>query len=149
MTLHDLADMNNVTYEFLHSQYNDSHMWSWYDSEYSVGAYARFAPGQYITTMPALMEPAAHGRLHFAGEALSSGHSWIVGAVNSAYRAVAEVLAVSGRADLVDLLIEKWGTIVSLIYLLMRCSCFDLGANLSQDEVDMGWYYNVANVTSA
>lgn len=113
ITLHDLADMNNVTYDFLRKQYNDSHAWSWYDSELSVGAFARFGPGQYITTLPALLEPAANGRLHFAGEALSSGHGWIIGAVNSAYRTVAEVLAVSGRKDLLDLLIEKWGTIVS------------------------------------
>lgn len=114
LTLRDLADMNDVTYEFLKEQHLDTHAWSWYNSELYAGAFARFGPGQYITTLPALLEPAANGRLHFAGEALSSGHGWIIGAVNSAYRAVAEVLAVAGRDDLLDDLVRKWGTIVRL-----------------------------------
>ena len=69
--------------------------------------------------MPSLRKPAYDGKVHFAGEALSSGHAWIIGAVNSAYRTVLEVLAVEGQGDLVEKMRRDWGTI---------------------DEVDMGWY---------
>ena len=113
ITLRDLAKMNNVTLAFLQEQFVDVHVYSWYNSEFSVGAFAIFSPGQFSTLLPHLMSPAAEGRLHFAGEALSSGHAWIIGALNSAYRTVAEVLAVEGRDDLLTMLVEKWGYVVS------------------------------------
>jgi len=51
--------------------------------------------------------------MHFAGDALSAGHAWIVGALNSGFRCVREVLEAEGRKDLVSLLEEKWGPLVS------------------------------------
>jgi hypothetical protein len=51
--------------------------------------------------MPSLMKPAFNGNVHLGGEALSSGHAWIIGAVNVADRNVMEVLAMEGRVDLV------------------------------------------------
>ena len=77
------------------------------------------APSQFSTVLPALLKPAHSGRVHFAGEALSSGHTWIIGALNSAYRTVAEILAVDGRVDELRTLLDTWGVI---------------------DEVEMGWY---------
>ena len=65
------------------------------------------------------MRPSCNGRLHTAGEATSSGHAWIVGSLNAAYRSVIEVLAVEGRRDLIEEMIRIWGFI---------------------DEVDMGWF---------
>ena len=121
IALQDLAAMNNVTYDFLLSQYVDYHAWDWYQDEWSVGAFAIFSPDQFSNVMPALMTPAMEGHLHWAGEALSGGHAWIIGAVNSAYRTVVEVLKTEGRDDLIEKLIQMWGTI---------------------DEVDMGWYTN-------
>jgi monoamine oxidase len=118
-TLRDLARLNNVTHDFLLDQFVDSHVWSWYGHEFSVGAFASFAPAQFSAVMPALLQPAFGGKVHFAGEALSSGHGWIIGAVNSAYRAVAEVLAVEGLKGKLDELVDMWGLV---------------------DEVDMGWY---------
>ncbi|KAI9757248.1 MAG: hypothetical protein M1835_000663 [Candelina submexicana] len=112
ITLRDLALMNNVSLSFLQDQYLDSHAFSWYDSEYSVGAFAKFSPGLFSSLLPALLAPAADVRLHFAGEALSSGHAWIIGALNSAYRSVAEILAVEGRMDLLEQLVEQWGVVV-------------------------------------
>jgi hypothetical protein len=103
----------------LRDQYVDYHAWDWYQNEWSVGAFAMFGPDQYSNIMPSLMTPAESGHVHWAGEALSSGHAWIIGAVNSAYRSVAEILKAEGRDDLIAELISKWGTI---------------------DEVDMGWY---------
>ncbi|KAI9846686.1 MAG: hypothetical protein M1837_003741 [Sclerophora amabilis] len=118
-TLRDLARMNNVTHEFLKEEFVDVHLWDWYGDEFSVGAFAIFSPDQFSTMMPALMHPAHEGKLHFGGEALSSGHAWIIGAVNSAYRTVTEILAVEGMDDKLQQLVETWGYV---------------------DEIDMGWY---------
>jgi hypothetical protein len=84
-----------------------------------VGAFDIFGPDQFSSIMPALMTPAQQGHLHFGGDALSSGHACITGAVNSAYRTVADILKTEERKVLLDRLVEMWGTI---------------------DEVDMGWY---------
>ncbi|KAH6714834.1 L-amino acid oxidase [Leptodontidium sp. MPI-SDFR-AT-0119] len=119
ITLQDLAAMNNLTYEFIREQYVDYHAWDWYQDEWSVGAFAIFSPDQFSKVMPALMTPAENGHVHWGGEALSSGHAWIIGAVNSAYRCVVEILKTEGRDDLIAELVSKWGTI---------------------DEVEMGWY---------
>lgn len=97
ITLHDLAAMNNVTYDILKEQYVDYHAWDWYQDEWSVGAFAIFSPDQYSDIMPALMMPSQNGHLHWRGEALSSGHAWIIGAVNSAYRCVAEIVKAEGK----------------------------------------------------
>jgi monoamine oxidase len=119
VVLNDLAAMHNVTVEFLESEYIDYYAWDWYQDEWAVGAFAIFTPGQYHDVMPSLMVPAENGHLHFGGEALSSGHAWIIGAINSAYRTVLEVLKTEQRNDLIELLVQTWGTI---------------------DEVDLGWY---------
>ncbi|PHH90838.1 hypothetical protein CDD83_2504 [Cordyceps sp. RAO-2017] len=124
ITLHNLAQTHNVTYDFLRSQYIDSHLWDWYDGQDAVGGFAIFGPDEYSSVMPALMMPAANGRLHFAGEALSSGHAWIIGAVNSAYRTVVEALAVEKMDEKLNQLVDTWGVI---------------------DEVDMGWFSHAFN----
>ena len=59
---------------------------------WSAGAFAFFGPGKFNSTYTALTTPAAGGRLHFAGEALSTRHAWVEGALNSAWRAVYELL---------------------------------------------------------
>jgi len=117
--LQDLAKLHNVTYGFLRKQLVDYHLWDWYSHEYSIGAYAMFSPSQFTKTLPPLLQPAYSGRVHFAGEALSAGHGWVIGAVNSAYRSVAEILAVEGMRDKLGQLVDMWGLV---------------------DEVDMGWY---------
>lgn len=119
LTLADLASLNDVTFEYLWDQYEESHAYDWYQSEDYVGAFAIFAPGQFSSMMPYLMTPAAKGHMHFGGEALSSGHAWIIGAVNSAYRNVVEVLATEKMTGKLNDLVAMWGLI---------------------DEVDMGWY---------
>lgn len=119
LTLSDLAVLNGVTFEFLYEQLEDWHAYDWYSSAFSVGGFALFGPGQYSSVMPWLMMPAAEGHMHFAGEALSSGHAWIVGALNSAWRTVFEILCTEGLEDKKKEFIEKWNVI---------------------DEVDLGWY---------
>ncbi|KFY35840.1 hypothetical protein V494_05565 [Pseudogymnoascus sp. VKM F-4513 (FW-928)] len=122
VVLYDLAAMNNVTLEFIESEYIDYYAWDWYQDQWSVGAFAIFSPGQYHDVMPSLMVPAENGHLHFGGEALSSGHAWVIGAVNSAYRTVLEVLKTEERDDLIEKLVQTWGTI---------------------EEVDLGWYTHI------
>jgi hypothetical protein len=70
--------------------------------------------------MPYLMEPAWTGHMHFGGEALSSGHAWIIGAINSAWRTVMEILDTEGLSYKADELNSMWGGPI--------------------DDVDMGWY---------
>jgi monoamine oxidase len=120
LTLRDLAQLNGVSYAFLKDQFLEYHAYDWYGSAYSDGAFAIFGPGEFSSLMPALMTPAAEGHMHFAGEALSSGHAWIIGAVNSAWRTVFEVLNTEGMEDKKKQFVEMWGVI---------------------DEVDMGWYH--------
>lgn len=111
--------MKNITEEFLHDQLIDTHLYDWYASPYSARAFAIFGPDEFSTVMPSVLKPAFDGKMHFGGEALSSGHAWIIGAVNSAYRTVLEVLGVEERQDLVQKMVTDWGMI---------------------DEVDLGWY---------
>ncbi|KFZ00613.1 hypothetical protein V501_10597 [Pseudogymnoascus sp. VKM F-4519 (FW-2642)] len=122
VVLYDLAAMHNVTLEFIESEYLDYYAWDWYQSEWSVGAFAIFSAGQYYNVMPSLMMPAENGHLHFGGEALSSGHAWVIGAINSAYRTVLEVLKTEERDDLIEKLVQTWGPM---------------------NEVDLGWYTHI------
>ncbi|KAM5361872.1 hypothetical protein ACJA88_014290 [Fusarium oxysporum] len=119
ITLKDLAVLNGVSYEFLLSEFEGYHAYDWYGSAYSNGGFAMFSPGQFSSLMPWLMRPAAEGHMHFAGEALSSGHAWIIGAVNSAWRTVYEILCTEGLEEKKKQFIKQWDII---------------------DEVDMGWY---------
>lgn len=63
--------------------------WSWDRHPWSGGAFAWFAPGQHTALYPDLIAP--EGRIHFAGEHASLGHTWIQGAFESALRAIKEI----------------------------------------------------------
>lgn len=58
---------------------------------------------------PVITRPAGRGLLHFAGQATSVHHAWIVGALASAWRAVAEILIIDGMspADAESYLVQK------------------------------------------
>ncbi|MDZ4403330.1 FAD-dependent oxidoreductase [Prosthecobacter sp.] len=64
--------------------------WSWDRHPWSGGAFAWFNPGQHGALHRHLLEP--EGRIHFAGEHASLAHTWMQGALESALRAVKEVL---------------------------------------------------------
>lgn len=57
-----------------------------------MSAFAHFAPGQFSTFFADIVQPAAYGRFHFAGEVASANHAWVAGVLDSAVRAVAEIL---------------------------------------------------------
>lgn len=65
--------------------------WAWDRHPWSGGAFAWFNPGQQSTQHRHLLEP--EGRIHFAGEHASLAHTWMQGALESALRAVREILA--------------------------------------------------------
>jgi len=66
---------------------------------FSQGAFAFFGPGKFGNIYTSLNSPAASGLLHFAGEAISVRHAWVEGALDSAWRAVAEMLILYGSPE--------------------------------------------------
>jgi len=111
--LTDLHEINNPdrsrNYDYLPSLVKDWKPYNWYGSPNSVGAFASFGPGQFESLYAQVTRPAGSGRLHFAGEATSAHHAWVLGALNSAWRAVYEILVFERRSDLIKTLKEKWG----------------------------------------
>lgn len=65
----------------------------WDAEPWARGAYAWFRPGR-LTSMRPLIEP--EGRIHLAGEHLSSASGWMQGALDSGLRAARDVLAAWG-----------------------------------------------------
>ncbi|KAG8736327.1 hypothetical protein FRC10_009450 [Ceratobasidium sp. 414] len=107
--LKDLTDMHGITDPtYLQGLMLDYHVYNWYAHEFSMGAFALFGPGQFENLYPWVTKPV-YGRLHFAGEATSVHHAWVVGALNSAYRSLVEInnnpqLEHEGQGDLVQYL---------------------------------------------
>ncbi|CAG7850867.1 Putative bifunctional amine oxidase DDB_G0291301 Includes: RecName: Full=Putative sarcosine oxidase; Short=PSO; Includes: RecName: Full=Putative L-amino-acid oxidase [Serendipita indica DSM 11827] len=94
--LDDLAVIHGIKIEDLRAEFVDYFPWNWDDNPYSAGAFALFGPGQFSTLYPEVTQPMG-GRLHFAGEATSVHHAWVVGALNSALRTIIEILLVEDR----------------------------------------------------
>ena len=64
---------------------------AWHLEPFAWGAYAWPHPGQFVTAFPLLSAP--HGRLHFAGEHLSSWNGWMEGALWSGREAAIAIAA--------------------------------------------------------
>ncbi|KAG1822477.1 uncharacterized protein BJ212DRAFT_1328096 [Suillus subaureus] len=109
LVLHNLAEVHNVDYSFLLDQYVDMHAWNWGDDPHTMGAFAFFGPGDFQDLYTSLTVPNANKRLHFAGEAISIHHSWVVGALDSAWRAVYEYLLTSGQHEKIQKFFDLWG----------------------------------------
>jgi len=92
LVLKELADIHNVDLDYLTNQFMDMKAWSWSHDPYTMGAFAFFGPGKFKNVYASLNSPAGSGYLHFAGEALSVRHAWVEGALDSAWRAVSEML---------------------------------------------------------
>jgi len=88
----DLAILHGVDEDWLREETLDYHAFDWYHNPYTMGAFAHFAPGQYSTVFADIVQPAAYGRFHFAGEVASHHHAWVSGALDSAVRVVDEIL---------------------------------------------------------
>ncbi|KAK2462139.1 hypothetical protein APHAL10511_005837 [Amanita phalloides] len=110
LVLNDLAGIHNVSADFLRTELLDTFVWDWSSSPYSMGAYASFGPGKFKHVYTSMTTFAADGLLHFAGEALSPRHAWVEGALDSAWRAVAEMLSLMPDGDeYLAQFYSKWG----------------------------------------
>jgi len=71
---------------------------NWNQDPNALGAFGVFSPGQFSSLWPEMTVPYPQGegigdkRLHWGGEVLSTNHGWIVGALDSAYRCVRQIL---------------------------------------------------------
>ncbi|KAF5638864.1 amino-acid oxidase [Fusarium sp. NRRL 25303] len=95
LIIHDLARLHaRIEYPFeklvtfLEDQYIDHHGYDWYRDQNMSGAFAYFGPGQFSNMWQEIIKPNALGQLYLVGEAASSHHAWIVGALESVVRAV-------------------------------------------------------------
>ncbi|KEP45817.1 flavin containing amine oxidase [Rhizoctonia solani 123E] len=109
--LRDLAVIHDVEIDFLHDQLIGYKAWSWSHDPHTMGCFAFFGPAKFGSLYTSLTTPAANGHLHFAGEAISTRHAWVEGALDSAWRAVAELLTVPGSpwADRLKKFYDNWG----------------------------------------
>ncbi len=96
--LRDIAHIHNRKSSDYYNQFFVNGMsHSWADDEFTLGAFALFAPHQETELFDTIWRP--ENGIHFAGEHTSLKHAWIEGAVESGIRAAVEVFrAASGRA---------------------------------------------------
>ncbi|KAI6126499.1 hypothetical protein F5141DRAFT_1247376 [Pisolithus sp. B1] len=111
LVLRNLAEVHGppITYEFLRSRFIDIHIKDWTHDALTMGAFAHFGPGDFRDLYTSLTYPTENKRLHFAGEAISTRHAWVVGALDSAWRAVHEYLCVTGQEDKKKDFKKLWG----------------------------------------
>lgn len=109
LLLRGLRRLHNISLADLKLMYVTHHAWDWYRDPFSTGAYASFEPAQWAELYTLLSRPAAYGRLIFAGEAASTHHAWILGALESGYRAVAQILILFGFHDEIRELVRLFG----------------------------------------
>lgn len=79
-------------YKTIKETYITHHAYNWYNDKHSAGAFAFFGPCQFKEVWPDLTAPSADGKLFIIGEAASSHHAWVVGALESALRGVYQFL---------------------------------------------------------
>lgn len=84
--------------------------WFW-DANSGGGAFALFNPGQFKNMYATLLTPEFGGCLNIAGEACSVHHGWIVGALDSAYNAVYNILVTMGADDKIKQMEATWGSL--------------------------------------
>ncbi|EGC33823.1 hypothetical protein DICPUDRAFT_56257 [Dictyostelium purpureum] len=111
LCMNNLAQVHDIQVSVLNKMLVDFKCWDWYNDDFAMGAFALYSPAQFSQLFPSLTKPTPDGRFHLAGEGTSVHHGWVIGSLNSAYRAVDHVLMVEGLDDLRKKLRENWGTI--------------------------------------
>ncbi|KAG0694123.1 hypothetical protein DFH29DRAFT_1035290 [Suillus ampliporus] len=111
LVLRNLAEVHNVPYIFLVDQFKDIFSWDWTNDPLTMSAFAYFGPGDFQALYTSLTVPNFNKRLHIAGEAISTRHAWVVGALDSAWRAVYQYLLASGQPqETIDKFFKVWGS---------------------------------------
>ncbi|WP_298516299.1 FAD-dependent oxidoreductase [uncultured Kordia sp.] len=86
--------------------------WFW-DQHAGGGAFALFNPGQFKNLYPTLLTPEFNGTLNLAGECCSVHHGWIVGALDSAYNAVNNILEKMKATKHIAKMQATWGVLTA------------------------------------
>ncbi|WP_299764583.1 FAD-dependent oxidoreductase [uncultured Dokdonia sp.] len=86
--------------------------WFW-DNHAGGGAFALFGPGQFTNLYQTLLTPEFDGHLNIAGECCSVHHGWIVGALDSAYNAVNNILHQMGEKEKIKTMEKMWGRLTA------------------------------------
>ncbi|CCO37713.1 hypothetical protein BN14_11872 [Rhizoctonia solani AG-1 IB] len=73
--LSDLVEVHGIELGFLEGQFESMFPFDWAHNPLTMGAFAFFGPGQFSTLYANLTRCSANGRLHFAGEAISTCHA--------------------------------------------------------------------------
>jgi len=76
-------------YPGMGANFESGFSWCWSEVAWARGAFAVYLPDQMTTLYPVAVQP--EGRVHFAGEHLSSWPGWMQGALASGLRAAREV----------------------------------------------------------
>ncbi|KAJ6476931.1 L-amino acid oxidase [Mycena sanguinolenta] len=93
LIMRNLAQLHNVDVKMIWDEFEDYHPWDFYHDSFQLGAFCQFGPTQFRNVYPYMQQPASEQqRIHFAGDATSSFHGWVAGALNSAWRAVMGLL---------------------------------------------------------
>lgn len=100
----DLAALHGQTPEFYKAETLDYYAYAWQNNPNTMGAFTYFGPGDFSTLYPSITVPAAHGHFHFAGAAASIKHSWVAGALDSAWRCVHEILVKENSSSCTEFL---------------------------------------------
>jgi monoamine oxidase len=83
--LHSDDSSFNRVHETIKDSYESHFAWDWHQDPNTAGAYALFGPSQFSQMYPDLVRGSKHVII---GEAASTHHAWIVGALESAVRGV-------------------------------------------------------------
>jgi len=93
----DLANLHGANEEDLRDLYIDHYAHNWFEDPNANGAFALYGAGQFSNMYPSISRPAAYNdRLNLIGEATSVHHAWVVGALNSAWRGIYDMLIAAG-----------------------------------------------------
>ncbi|MCV5147921.1 hypothetical protein OFB99_24990, partial [Escherichia coli] len=76
---------NPPTLHLPRSHYVTHHAFALSHDPWQGGAFALFVPGQFKDVYPDFHKAYCNGKFFMSGEALSTHHAWISGAVDSAY----------------------------------------------------------------
>ncbi|KAG1745341.1 uncharacterized protein EDB91DRAFT_1345683 [Suillus paluster] len=110
IVLRNLEEVHNIPFSFSPDQHVDTHAWDRNHNPLTMGAFAFFGPGDFQYLYASLTVPNHNKRLHFAREAISTRHAWVVGALDSAWRAVYEYLLACGQPQItIKMYFELWG----------------------------------------
>ncbi|KAF2789884.1 amine oxidase [Melanomma pulvis-pyrius CBS 109.77] len=120
LMIYNLARLHTLNARFVENRrviaenWDTHHAWDWSKDEFSAGAFALFAPGQFSTLIPHLLRPASDGRFVVVGEHASANHAWIVGALDSAVRGLKQILTRFNMEAELGRMIEVFGDVDEL-----------------------------------